>query len=350
MKVKNQVISLINVVNSLDIDDKPVGHELKCLKDMCRLIKKPVQILADKKYMSALEGTGNFLPYSVHSGIKEKRNLKILLNYIVSLMKANGNILVYITVPETLLWGLAFYTGKRKIVLLTYNDWNVYQKKNIKNQKIRRWLITRGLRKVSGCIVTNRIYTPHMPYVRIPDYYFSDDMERYKRKEKKRGCVCLGEMRAGKDIVSLARSMVKKDIPLKIEGVFSDKIMYSQTMQYARDNVKVVNKNLTYAQYLNELSSYRYFILPYDMQTYAAKTSGVLLEGVFVGAIPIAPWQLLKQNGIEGLGYHDMREIPCLIQKYEQGEIRVSNCLEEYQFINVQRKLNLFISNMQNYE
>ncbi len=346
MKQKSQVISLINVVNSLDIDDRPVGHELKCLQDLCKLLKGKVEILAGQRYMHALKISGKMLPYSAHSGVKEKRDLLILKNYIVSLIKAEGDILVYITVPEALLWWIALYRGKRKIVLLTYNDWSVYQQNILKHQKIRQWLINRGLRRSAGCIVTNKNYTPRMPYVRIPDYYINDDIEIYQRTEKKRGCICLGEMRYGKDIAGLARCLIGTDIPLKIVGVFSDKNMYDRTMQYSKDNVQVINKNLPYAEYLKELSLHQYFVLPYDLRTYTGKTSGVLQEGIFVGSIPIAPCSILRQNGIQGLGYHDMREIPSLIQKYEQGKIQVNNCLMEYQFINVQRKLNLFISKM----
>ena len=91
------------------------------------------------------------------------------------------------------------------------------------------------------------------------------------------------------------------------------------------------------------LASYKYVVLPYDAKCYDGRTSGVLLESIFVGAIPIAPKALLHQNGISGLGYTRLSEIEELIRAYENGEIVVSNNLNQFRYEYVRRKIQHFI-------
>ena len=343
MAKDNYMISLVNVMNDLDTRGKPIGHGLKFLRDFTRLIEQPVEILAGKEYMSAIKTKGQILPYSLYSGVKEKKNLKILRNYFISLKKAKGDMLIYAITNETLLWGIALYSGKRKIVLVTYDNWDKYQDNILRFKKIRSWMITKGLSKIAGCISTNKSYTPKVPYINIPDYYINADIMIAEEMQKKRGCICLGEMRCEKDIEGLVKCMNTTDIPLKIAGMFTYKKVFRKVRHLAKSNIKVINQNLPYDEYIKELSTYQYLVLPYNMDFYDKRTSGVLLEGIFAGAIPIAPYSFLKQNGIHGLGYEEIEEIPDLIYRYERGEIQVRNDLTEYQFDFVQKKVNSFI-------
>lgn len=337
------MISLINVMNDLDIHGTPIGHGLKFIQDFTGLLEQPVEILAGKEYMLAMKTKGQILPYSLYSGVKEKKNLKILWNYFISLKKAKGEMVIYAITNETLLWGLALYSGKQKIVLVTYDNWDIYQDNISKFKRIRKWMITKGLSKIAGCISTNKSYIPKVPYINIPDYYVNVDVMIAEEMQKKRGCICLGEMRYEKDIEGLVKCMNMTDIPLKIAGMFTDKELCRQIRQIAKKNITVINRNLSYDEYLKELSVYRYLVLPYKMEFYDKRTSGVLLEGLFAGAVLIAPHLLLKQNGIQGLGYEEIEEIPSLIYQYECGEIQVRNDLTEYQFDYIFEKVNSFI-------
>ncbi len=321
------MINLVNVVNSLDDKEAPVGHELKVLGDYSELFGKSVQVIAAKEYIS---GKGKNLPYCIYAGKRKWAALKILCNYFVSLAAAKGRYLIYTVTPEELLWGIALYKGRKKVIAVTYEHWDMYISNNLADKPIRRALVKRGLSRLNGCIVTNALYRPKVPYVRIPDYYITDEIKKYHRDGTEKGCVCLGEMRNGKDILGLVRVMGKTDIPLMIAGSFQDKELYRRVKRIQADNVTIEDRNLPYDVYLKYLSECRYVVLPYDARRYDGKTSGVLLEGIFMGAVPVAPWKLLEQNGIQGLGYHNISEIPELIRLYEEGKIIVKNKMDKY--------------------
>lgn len=339
------MISLIDVMSTLDGRDEPVGHGLKMLRDFPRLFAQKVQIVAGKEYVGALE-KGAILPCRNHSGVHKGVDWKVLCNYFISLIIARGSFLVYTITPEALLWGIGLFKGKRKIIAVTYEHWNLYIQNNLADKPLRKALVKRGLSRLDGCIVTNTLYKPKVPYIRIPDYYITDEMKRYSKEDVREGCVCLGEIRYGKDVVGLAQVMGKTDIPLLIAGAFQNRELYLQVKGVRADNVKVENRNLPYGNYLEHLSRCRYVILPYDAEYYDGRTSGVLLEGIFMGAIPVAPMKLLEQNGIQGLGYRNITEIPELISKYEAGEIVVENPLGKYHLGNYRKKIAMLLSKL----
>lgn len=340
------MICLIDVMSTLDNKADPIGHGLKILRDLPKYFEEDVKILAGKEYIRKLKGQREVLPCCLYSGIHKNTALKVLYNYFISLIKAKSDILIYTIVSEPLLWGIAFFKGKQKIVIVTYEHWDRYIQKNLANSPIRRFLLKKGLANVDGCIVTNLLYTPNRPYIRIPDYCITDGIRKYKKNEKKDGCICLGEIRYGKDIEGLIRVMKRTDIFLLIAGSFQNKELYQKIRGKKIENIKIENRNLPYKTYIEYLSAYKYVVLPYDVEYYDGRTSGVLLEGIFLGAIPIAPKNLLKQNRINGLGYNNISEIPELICLYEEGKIVVENDLQKYQPEQYKRKISKFLNKL----
>ena len=57
------------------------------------------------------------------------------------------------------------------------------------------------------------------------------------------------------------------------------------------------------------LAGAKYTVLPYDMRQYKSRTSGVLIESLFVNTTAIAPEQLLRENQIDGIGYQNIEEL-----------------------------------------
>lgn len=337
------MLCLINVMNTLNDKKEPVGHGLKTLKDFSEYFDEDVKILASKEYIRKLKGKKGTLPFSLYSGKDNSNSLKILCNYFISLIKAKSNVLLYTIASEPLLWGIALFKGNQKIVIITYEHWDIYMERKLANNPIRRFLLKRGLSRLDGCIITNTLYKIQKPYIRIPDFCISDRIKKYNKKEKINACVCLGEMRYGKDIEGLIKIIRKTDIPLFIAGSFQDKELYYKVQRYKSSNIRIENKNLEYKRYIRYLSAYKYVVLPYNAEYYDGRTSGVLLEGIFLGAIPIAPKNLLDQNRIQGLGYNNISEIPKLINLYEKGKITVENNLEKYEVEKYKRKLQKFI-------
>lgn len=337
------IVSLINVENSLDHNNMPIGHEMKVMKDYLNIFGYKAEVLSGEKYARKIEGRSKLLPYCIYIREKKSRWMKILCNYFVSLFLSRGELLIFIDIPEVLLWGLAFFKGKRKVIGITYMQWDMYIEKYLFNKPIRRYLVKKGLRYLDGMIITNPLYKPQKSYVKVPDYYITDEIAKYKKKEKRDGCVCLGEIRPEKDVEGLIRIIRKTDIFLIIAGSFQDKNIYRKLKTLQTKNIEIINKNLSYDIYMEYLSTYKYVILPYNMEHYKLVTSGILQEGIFVGSIPIAPQLLLKHNCIQGLGYNTISEIPKLIQLYENGEIKVENNLERYQYEVYKKKVVEFV-------
>ena len=79
------------------------------------------------------------------------------------------------------------------------------------------------------------------------------------------------------------------------------------------------------------LSESKYCILPYDMGQYKNRTSGVLLESIYCGVIPIVPNVLLKQNMLPGLGYKNLTEVKSLFDdNNEKTKESIDNIYTEY--------------------
>ncbi|MCH5256114.1 MAG: hypothetical protein J1D87_02430 [Lachnospiraceae bacterium] len=340
------MVSLIDIASTLDDKNNPVGHGLKILRDLPSIFEDDVEILARKEYLQLLKKKGTMLPCRIYSGIHKGETLKMLCNYFISLFTAKGDVLVYTITLEPLLWGIAIYKRKRKIVAITCWNWDKYLSRDLSKHPIRKLLVQKGLERLDGCIVTNYMYKPKVPGIRIPDYYITDEINQYKKSEKLEGCVCLGEIRPGKDIVGLIRVMKKTEIPLLVAGSFQDRKLYQKAKKLSSKNIIVENINLPYDRYMTYLSSYKYVVLPYDVRHYDGRTSGVLLEGIFLGAVPIAPKSLLQQNHIQGLGYKSISEIPELISLYEAGKITVNNNLQKYQLDEYKEKMSKFLKKL----
>ncbi len=337
------MVSLVNIINNIDKSDAPIGHGLKAIKDMAELLDGKIEVLASEEYIREFPERVKKLPYSIYSGDRKNVEWKMFINYFASIFCTRNKTLLYVISLEPLLWGIALTKQRKRIILLTYYDWDLYVRNKLSDKPFRRYLVRKGLGKVDGFITSNMLYHPKKPYIRIPDYFMSEEMKEYAKNPKKRGCVCLGEVRYGKDILGLVRVMKKTDLPLLIAGSFQCDETYQKVRSIEAENIKIINRNLDYKEYLERLSAFRYVVLPYDMECYGDKTSGVLLEGIFVGAIPIAPIALLKQNHVQGLGYRKISQIPDLIKEYEEGNIEVYNDLSRYDRETVKRKVKKFL-------
>ncbi len=339
------MISLVDTGSILDDRGEPIGHGLKVLKELPELFEGDIEILAGKAYIAKLQGKGRALPCSRYPGTKNE-NFKMICNYFASLILAKGDVLVYTYTLEALLWGIALFKGKRKIVAVTYENWNSYIRNHLSDKPFRRFLVRKGLNNLDGCIVTNYTYKPKVPYIRLPDYFITDQILKYRKEIEKNGCICLGEIRGSKDIEGFVRVMRKTDIPVLIAGKFQSRETYTRIRGLQTENIKIENKNLPYDIYMEYLSEYKYVVLPYDMKCYDGRTSGVLLEGIFLGAVPIAPKRLLEQNKIRGLGYNTLSDIPELIRSYEEGDITIANKLEGYQMERCKKRLQRFMNQL----
>ena len=112
-----------------------------------------------------------------------------------------------------------------------------------------------------------------------------------------------------KKLEELIEVFEENGIPLEIYGKFFDHKRFENLRRKAGRKIIIENVILPQETYYKKLAEAQYTVLPYDMRQYKGRTSGVLLEALFVQTIAIAPSDLLKENGMPGIGYERLREL-----------------------------------------
>ena len=144
----------------------------------------------------------------------------------------------------------------------------------------------------------------------MPDYYYSEEKyAKYLGVKKQHKVVCLGAMNPYKKLEELVEVFNKNGMSMEIKGYFYDEKRYERLTKIKKDNITIENRILNEEEYYSILAEAQYSILPYDMQQYGGRTSGVLQESIFMECIPIAPYQLLKENGSVGIGYGELSDL-----------------------------------------
>lgn len=210
------------------------------------------------------------------------------------------------------------------------------------------WIYRKGMQKFDGITYAQRKMTgmhPHMLY--FPDYYY--DPKKYKRYEthvKQEKAVCLGTMNTHKKLRDLIEAFRCNGYPLEIIGYFYDKNYYQDLKEDLPSNVILEDRILAEDEYYETLAGAKYTVLPYDMGQYKSRTSGVLIESLFLNTTAIAPRQLLMENQISGIGYDNVEELrnPSLFTKmlmFDQSERK-----KEFDRDEIGRRLTEFIDSL----
>ena len=173
------------------------------------------------------------------------------------------------------------------------------------------WVYNRGIRKFDGVIYTQeRMKIPVAHALYMPDYWYKKEKyDRFASIPKEEKAVCLGAMNPYKKLEELVEVFNGLEYPLEIAGYFFDRDRAARLKQRVKDNIFINDRILDDVEYYEKLGSARYAVLPYDMEQYKNRTSGILLECAFLGVVPIAPDELLKENGLAGIGYASIDEI-----------------------------------------
>lgn len=180
-----------------------------------------------------------------------------------------------------------------------------------KLEKILKKIYFKGLKKLDGVIYTQQgqaIKHPNSCW--MPDFLYSEDKyKQYQELDKQEKAVCVGTMNRYKQLEQLIEVFRHTNYPLEIIGRFDDKARLSELLRDKPENVMIVDEVLSEEEYYQKLGRAKFSIIPYDMFQYTNRTSGVLIESLFVGCIPIAPTKLLEQNKLPGYGYSNIEEL-----------------------------------------
>lgn len=311
------MITIVDYISHSDESNKPMGHPIKVINEAIDLLVPftSVEVAASKNHIGEVKNTDRIklkeLPYHINAFSEDKMgNLIKKWKNLRELFRSQIGIKWFINVDFSMfLYLFLFGSKKNKIwITLCYNplkDLVVWKKK----------IIIHVLNKADLIIVTNKNFLKAVPgnVVFIPDYYYKEELYRkYQCSSKKNQVVCLGTMGETKqleDLVEVAKSL---SIPVIIKGNFAHDIeRFNRLKKQAEGykNIFVENKYVGNDEYYKTISESEYVILPYDMTLYDERTSGILLETVFLRSVPVAPNKLLEYNNIEGIGYDLMSEL-----------------------------------------
>lgn len=185
-----------------------------------------------------------------------------------------------------------------------------------------QWFYRTGCRSVDLMISTSRSVTDHLPgSFYMPDFtYDPEKYEPYRSLPKETRAVCLGAMSPYKQLEPLVESFRKIPMKLVLCGKFYEPERAVRLSENAPRNVTVRNEVIPDKEYYRLLAGSKYAILPYDMIQYKRRSSGILTECTFVGTIPVAPGELLSENGISGIGYQELSDLPGIFADPKRDE------------------------------
>lgn len=318
--MKKETLVFIDYCGSCDREGRAIGHSPKALMEYADLLKdhyKLEAILPLCVLESVKEGTFDRitnLPYQIveegNRGLLKRLvdKYKLFRNIGLSNQYSEHKICWYYRTDFFLFLYYFFHRKPKDKIMICL----LYQQKFAEGilGKTLNIIFKRGLSKFDAVIYTQKnMKIPHPKVFYMPDYYYDAKYEPYRKIPKDDKVVCLGTMNPYKELEKLVDVFNANGMKLEIAGRFLDQQRYLDLQHRAKDNVIVENVVLSEDDYYKKLAGARYSILPYDMNVYEGRTSGVLLESIFVGTIPIAPKKLLEENEVRGIRYDTLQEL-----------------------------------------
>lgn len=314
-------VTMCNYYGMCDSDGNVMGHTCKVTREYQAFLKEKyeVALMASPCVVHSLKGE-EFEetirlkydiqidePFTLQKRLIDK--IKLLVNLWNCFHWEGTEILFFYQVDFFFFFYLSmFYLWRRKRVycLIYHQDFTGGRLKKVLDLFYRS-----GLKKVNGIIYTQKGHPVAHPNVCwMPDFLYTEkEYGVYQKMQKQEKAVCLGTMNRYKRLEEIVDIFSKKKYLLEIVGRFDDPVRFEQLKRCATKNIRIENRILTKEEYYEILGSARFSLLPYDMEQYQNRTSGVLLESLYAGSIPIAPRDLLKQNELPGIGYENISEL-----------------------------------------
>lgn len=309
---------IVDYIGYCDEFGKPIGHTIKTIsealenivksKDVCLIIPKCYESYFDKQKVKLLHNIDTRELIYENKLNKIKHIIKKII-LIKNILKNNDNIW-FVNTDFWVFFTLALYRCNRdnikKIYITNYID---YCDKENKKNKIRSFFYRISSKKVKNIFTTNKkIYCDNEIY--ITDYIY--DEEKYKKflNNKKIDAVLFaGTINQAKDVRGLVEAFNKNGERLIINGRFDTKELYEEIVNIADNNIEIFNKYLSYDEYYNLLATYKFIILPYKEDCYKNRSSGVVLETIFLNSIPIIPQFMSEGLDIKGIKYQTIEEL-----------------------------------------
>lgn len=330
---------LCNYYGMCDKYGKLVGHSGKVTREyasiLCELMDETCLIASpcivgnvDSQLFSKIES----LPYdiSIENGstiikrILDK--IKIWINVWKCMRKKDGVLFFYQV--DFFFFLFLFIHGKflhRNIYLIMYHT----NFTGGKAEGLLQLIYRRAIRYVKGVFYTSiTADIPHDNKRWIPDFYYSaslyDKYYNMHNMNKEERCVCLGTMNRFKELETLIDLFRQRPYSLEIVGKFDDADRFQRLRESVINcpNIIIDDRILNEDEYYQKMATAKYNFLPYSMEQYINRTSGVLQEVIFVGSTPVAPSRLLKQTKLPGIEYDNLESLD--LDKLISNNITVS--------------------------
>lgn len=337
---------IVDYIGNCNENNQPIGHPIKVVNEFFELLRKDINVglaipIIYKSKINDVDKAKEIIWFErVTQILRSNRLPKITLNLnkIKNIKQVIYNCkyenIWFINADFCLGVALTLYKKKSKnkniIVTLYMNNYD-----NIGiGTKIKNYFYQKIIKNASVIIASSNNLSFNAKKIEyIPDYFYSDNLYgKYKNVIKENKVVCVGTMNKTKELETLISVFNRINIKLYIIGSFSDKEQFDKCNLIKKDNIIIENKIVTKEEYYNLIASSKYVIIPYKMEQYTNRTSGVLLETMFLGSIPIAPEFLLDFNNIKGVGYNSLNE---LINFFSNEKEKNSlNCINNIDKIN----------------
>lgn len=344
---------LIDYYGTCDGEGNPIGHSLKVQGEYVRLLKGYYQVglaaspclITDKtdgiqenivlKHDICAEGA------SLSKRIADKCKL---LSNIRTVLKIRDYDIFWFYRTDFFLMFFMIFMKKPKGVKLIAQTYQTEFGKGLPG-KLLRMFYEMGLHKFDGIIYTQKdmkISCANKLY--IPDYYYYEEKYgKYRTEDKQDMAVCLGTMNPYKKLEELVDAFNKNGMKLLVKGYFYDEERYRRLCERKKDNIEICDAILSEEEYYRTLAGARFSVLPYDTGQYQCRTSGIMLESLFLNSVIVAPQMLLEQNGIDGLGFEDYNELADVAFFRERQGVDRARVLEEYSEKEIRRKVVGFL-------
>lgn len=330
-------ILMVDYYGASSLDGKAVGHSPKVAKEYRCLFPEEVQVDAALSPCIAGEVSDagfqniHILRYNIVEADYQKLfkrildKIKILSNIHQAFQLKGYDIIWFYRVDFFLFFYCIFRLKKKrpiKVCLVYHLDFNHGIMGKIFNVVYRK-----GIKKFDGVIFSQKnMKIPHENTFYMPDYYYDkNEYIKYHKMLKGDRVVCLGAMNPYKKLEELIESFNISGYPLEIVGYFFDKDRFEKIKSMSKDNIIVSDRILSKDDYYTKLATAKFTILPYDMKQYHNRTSGILIESIFLNVIPIAPNELLEVNQVCGIGYQDLKEVTVNILEKKYDDILLQN-------------------------
>lgn len=312
-------VVLVEYIGSSNNKGQPIGHEIKVLKEYYELLQSKFETkvvvpenVCDLFNAQQIEKTlDNYIIVSDKKSLYQKINdtWKKYRNISKVLYKGDADIYwFYCTDFIIFLYLSIFRRYNRNVVCSLFRQ---YMGKDSFVGRIKNWIQREALQSIAGVIITNPNFQyPKVAPIYIPDYIYDvQKYDKYLHIEKEKKVVCLGTMNKFKLLEETIAVFNEMNYPLEIAGKFYDEEWQKSLQIMCRDNITVQDIYLSDEEYLQKIAGAQYCIIPYDTNLYKNRTSGVLLECIFLRTIPITFNSILEENSIQGLGIDKLKEL-----------------------------------------